>query len=94
MNVVIVGGNERMACRYRDICKNHGCEAKVFTKEKGMLRKKIGCPDFMVMFVDTVSHKMAISAVEEAKSKDIPVLRVHSSSGSALKQALAEHISA
>ncbi|MCL2236529.1 MAG: DUF2325 domain-containing protein [Defluviitaleaceae bacterium] len=94
MNVVIVGGNERMTCRYKDICKNHGCVAKVFTKEKGMLRKKIGCPDFMVLFVGTVSHKMAISAVEEAKAKEIPIVRVHSSSVSALNQALENYASA
>ena len=35
MSIVIVGGNERMVCLYEDICKNHGCKAKVFVKEKG-----------------------------------------------------------
>ncbi|MDD7399258.1 MAG: DUF2325 domain-containing protein, partial [Firmicutes bacterium] len=35
MSVVIVGGNERMACQYMDICKNHGCKAKVYVKENG-----------------------------------------------------------
>ena len=33
MSVVIVGGNERMAAQYEGICKEHGCKAKVFTKE-------------------------------------------------------------
>ena len=31
MSVVIVGGNERMECKYKDICKKRGCKAKVFT---------------------------------------------------------------
>ena len=45
MSVVIIGGNERMVCQYADICKCHGCKAKVFAKEHGSVRKKIGCPD-------------------------------------------------
>lgn len=35
MSVVIVGGNERMVCQYKDICKNHGCEAKEFNSLRG-----------------------------------------------------------
>ena len=34
MSIVIVGGNECMTCQYENICKNYGCKAKVFTKEK------------------------------------------------------------
>ena len=34
MSVVIIGGNECMECRYREICKKNGYKAKVFTKEK------------------------------------------------------------
>ena len=44
MSVVIVGGNERMVCQYMDICKNHGCKAKVYVKENGSLKKKLGTP--------------------------------------------------
>lgn len=40
MSVVIVGGNERMVCQYMDICKNHGCKAKVYVKENGSLKKE------------------------------------------------------
>ena len=42
MSIVIVGGNERMVCQYEDICKGYGCKAKVFAKEKGAMKKKIG----------------------------------------------------
>ena len=34
MSVVIIGGNECMECRYKNICKSYGCRAKIFTKEK------------------------------------------------------------
>lgn len=91
MSIVIVGGNERMAGQYEDICKVHGCRAKVFTKEEGALKKKIGCPDLMILFTNTVSHKMVLSAVGEAKRSNIPIARVHSSSASALKNVLMEH---
>ena len=33
MSVVIIGGNERMVTQYENICKEHGCKAKVFAKE-------------------------------------------------------------
>lgn len=91
MCVVIVGGNERMVCQYADICKNYGCKAKVFVKKGGTLRKKFGCPDLLILFTNTVSHKMVNSAVEEAKRNNVPIARVHSSSASALNQVLSEH---
>ena len=74
MSIVIVGGNERMVCQYEDICKGYGCKAKVFAKEKGAMKKKIGAPDLMILFTGTVSHKMVNCAVEEAKKKSIPKL--------------------
>jgi len=91
MCVVIVGGNERMVCQYKDICKSHGCKAKVFVKEKGALKKKMGCPDLLILFTNTVSHKMINSAVAEAKKNNIPITRIHSSSASALNHALCRY---
>jgi len=91
MSIVIVGGNERMVCKYKEICKNHGCKAKVFANENGSLEKKIGCPDLVLLFTSTVSHKMVISAVREAKRNNVPVVRSHSSSAAALTQILCEH---
>ena len=90
MSVVIVGGNERMAGQYEDICKEHGCKAKVFTKENGSLKKKMGCPDLLILFTGTVSHKMVISALQEAKRNNISVVRVPQSSASALHTVLSE----
>ena len=91
MSVVIIGGNECMECRYKEICKQHGCKAKVFTKEKGNLVRKLGEPDLMILFTNTVSHKMVNSALNEAKRNNIEVARTHSSSASALKHLLAEY---
>lgn len=89
MSVVIIGGNERMARQYSDICNEHGCTAKVFPKETGPIEKKIGSPDLMILFTRTVSHKMVQGAVEAAKKNAIPIARVQSSSVSALRTLLA-----
>ena len=88
MSVVIIGGNECMVCQYEEICKRYGCKAKVFVKEKSGFKKKLGCPDLMILFTNTVSHKMVNSAVNEAKRNKIQIARTHSSSASALNQVL------
>ena len=90
MSVVIIGGNERMVCQYSDICKDFGCKAKVFAKENGPIRKKIGNPDLLILFTNTVSHKMVLAAAQEAKRNNIPVARIHTSSAAALKGVLNE----
>ena len=90
MSVVIVGGNEGMAAQYEGICKEHGCKAKVFTKENGSLKRKLGSPDLLILFISTVSHKMVISVTQEAKKNQIPVARIHTSSATALRAALSE----
>lgn len=91
MSVVIVGGNECMECRYKEICKQYGHEVKVFTKERGSVARKMGCPDLLIMFTGTVSHKMMTSAAAEAKRHCIPIEWAHSSSASALKKVLENH---
>ena len=88
MSVVIIGGNERMARQYSDICNEHGCTAKVFPKETGPIEKKIGSPDLIILFTNTVSHKMVRCAVAEAERCNADVVRSHTSSGSALTEIL------
>ena len=88
MSIVIIGGNECMVCQYEKICKDYGCKAKVFAKEKGCLRKKLGNPDLMILFTNTVSHKMVNTAVSEAKKNKIRIARTHSSSAAALTDVL------
>ena len=83
MSVVIIGGNERMVCQYTDICKEHGS-----------VKKKIGNPDLMILFTNTVSHKMVITASQEAKKNNIPIARIHTSSATALRSVLDEHCAA
>lgn len=84
MSVVIIGGHERMETQYKEICKRYKCKAKVFTKMKADLKNKIGCPDLVILFTSTVSHKMVHCAVSESERNHAIVERCHSSSASAL----------
>ena len=52
------------------------------------LSKQIGNPDLIVLFTNTVSHKMARCAVEEAERCNADVVRCHSSSKNALQEIL------
>lgn len=90
MSVVIIGGHDRMVCQYRQICKQHKCKVKIFTQMPSALNKKIGTPDLVVLFTNTVSHKMVKCAVAEAKNKDIEIVRSHTSSQAALREILEE----
>jgi len=90
MSIVIVGGNECMECRYKELCRRYGCEAKVYTKESGALKKKLSAPDLLILFTNTVSHKMVQGVVQEAKRYGIPIARSHSSSINALDNILNE----
>ena len=94
MSVVIVGGNERMECKYKDICKKHGCKAKVFTKMRGNFSDQIGCPDLIILFTNTVSHKLAGCAMQAAGRANSKVARCHSSSSVALDDLLRQHVAA
>ena len=94
MSVVIIGGHDRMVSQYKKICKDYQCKAKVFTQMCAGLDKQIGRPDLLVLFTNTVSHKMVITASQEAKKNNIPIARIHTSSATALRSVLDEHCAA
>lgn len=91
MSVVIVGGHDRMVCQYKKICKEHNCKAKVFTQMSGSLSSQMGSPDLIIVFTNTVSHKMAKCALTEAERKNVDIVRCHTSSGSALQDILSNY---
>lgn len=91
MSVVIIGGNERMERQYKNICGDYDCRVKILTKMTGSFQNKIGTPDLLVLFTNTVSHKMVKSALCEIKGSNTVIARCHSSSMTALKGILEEH---
>ena len=88
MSIVIVGGHDRMVAQYKKICKNYQCKVKVFTQMRADFNKQIGCPDLLVLFTNTVSHKMVKTALDEVDSTRTDVVRSHTSSKNALTEIL------
>lgn len=90
MSVVIIGGNECMERSYRNLCREHGCSAKVFCKYKTGMGDRIGAADLMILFTNTVSHKMVQAALCSVDS-GTQVVRTHSSSMASLKKILSDY---
>ena len=55
---------------------------------RGNLSTQIGSPDLLILFTNTVSHKMVRCAVAEAEKCNADIVRCHTSSGSALNEIL------
>ncbi len=91
MSIVIIGGNDRMATRYKEICKAFDCKAKVFTQMPADFESKLGNPDLMVVFTNTCSHKMLNSVNRKSVKNTVPVAKIHSASVSALKSVLEQY---
>ena len=53
----------------RRFVKNTDVKPRYSLRNAGNVGKKMGCPDLLVMFTNTVSHKMMNTAVAEAKRK-------------------------
>lgn len=94
MSIVIVGGHDRMVCTYKEICKQHKCKAKVFTQMPANFKTMVGKPDILILFTNTVSHKMVVSALQAVEKKRTIIERSHSSSACALKDILAGYCKA
>ncbi|MGN0178485.1 MAG: DUF2325 domain-containing protein [Monoglobaceae bacterium] len=90
MSVVIVGGNECMIRQYKNLCSEYKCKAKVYPKMANGL-KNIGSPDLLVLFTNTVSHKMIRCALNETKGHSVRIVRSHTSSINALRNILEEY---
>lgn len=91
MSVVIVGGHDRMVRQYKEICEDHQWKAKVFTQMRTRLDKQIGCPDLLILFTSTVSHKMIRSVLDGIDEARTSVVRCHTSSKRALTEILENH---
>ena len=39
------------------------------------LKKRIGNPDAIILFMSTISHSMAEMALKDAKKKNVPVIK-------------------
>lgn len=88
MNLVVVGGHERMEKDYINLGKQKGYKTKVFTTMSSKFNNSIGKPDAIVIFTSAVSHKMTAIAENQAKKNDILIVRHRNSSKIAFKECL------
>ena len=65
-----------------------GINAKIFTQMSANLSEQIGSPDLLILFTNTVSHKMVKCAITEAEKCNAEIVRCHTSSKSALNEIL------
>ena len=93
MGIVIIGGHDRMVCKYKEICKNYHCKVKVFTQMPGDMKNMIGSPDLLVLFTNTVSHKMIHNALKSGEKTGAEIIRSHRSSACALNEILEDYCS-
>jgi len=85
MSIVVIGGHERMRKQYQLVGKKYGCKVKVFTYNTPKLEKCIGCPDYVIMLTDVVSHKMIDIATKVCKRNNLPNIKLHNSSLNSIK---------
>jgi len=88
MSILLIGGLDRMHGEYIHIGSKRGHNLKVYTQLPTRFEKVMGKPDGIVLFTGTVSHAMVKVAMKLARSRNIPVIRSHSSSLTALEREL------
>ena len=80
MTLLVVGGNERMKRDYINLGKEKGYKTKVILNMSSKALKDFGCPNAVVMFTSTVSHKLKTVVETQAKKKNIPVIMHYNNS--------------
>ena len=88
MSAIIIGGNECMGRRYCDICAKYNIKARVIPLKKGSFANLLGKPDYIIVFMDTISHPLMISASKEAKKHGAQLVKLSRGSASALEREL------
>ena len=80
-----------MATKYKEICVEYKCKAKVFTQMPAYFENKLGNPDLVVLFTNTCSHKMAHTVDRRAEKQSFRVAKIHNASANALKSVLRQY---
>ena len=88
MSILLLGGHERMEDIYKQQGKKRGHKLKVMSKMKADFTKRIGSPEAIIIFTNTISHKMVISAENIAKKNEVAIIKCHTSSQNALQNIL------
>ena len=88
MSVVIIADMTGWYVSIRKYADSSIGKAKVFTQMSASLGKQIGSPDLVVLFTNTVSHKMVSVPSRKQKKCHASIVRCHTSSKNALEEIL------
>jgi len=80
-----------MVWNYKEICRHYDIKVKIFTQMPGDMKNMIGSPDLLVLFTNTVSHKMIHNAIKSGEKSGAKIIRSHSSSSCALNRILSNY---
>ena len=63
-------------------------QSKGYPSQERQLCNQLGKPDFIIVFMDTISHPLMISASKEAKKHGAQLVKLSRGSASALEREL------
>lgn len=90
MCIAVVGGVKGIERNYKESIEKHGIKCKMFNQKSPDFDKKIKNVDAVIIFTNTVSHKMSIECSKICKKNNIILKQPHSSSICKLEEALNE----
>jgi effector-binding domain-containing protein len=88
MCIAIIGGVKGMEREYKEILEKNGCKYKIFNQKMPDFDKKIKNVDGVIIFTNTVSHKLTTNCVALCRKKGILMARTHSSSINKLEKSI------
>ena len=89
--LVVDGGKIAEEGTYDELIAKKGIYYNLYRLQMEAM-KNIGSPDLLVLFTNTMSHKMVRCAMNEAKGqKNLRIVYSHASSKAALRSILEEH---
>ncbi|BBE31429.1 hypothetical protein OSSY52_15700 [Tepiditoga spiralis] len=91
MCVAIIGGIKGIENKYKTLLKKHGIKKyKIFNTMVPDFQKKIKNVDALILFTNTVSHKLSTVSSKICKKNNICIKRTHSSSLNKLDEKIKE----
>lgn len=88
MNIVLVGGMDRLGEQYRLEAARHGVSIQIFSQDQQGICSRIKNAAGVVIFTNKISHQARHRAVNAAKKEGVPVFMHHSCGVCSLRECL------
>lgn len=79
MDIVIVGGLDRLKHEYERMGDEFGIGLKAFSGKESNISTRIGAPGAILLFTNMVSHKARQQVMQFCRGKGTPVVYMHQS---------------